>query len=117
MLELTLLAKLATVAGGILVCGFFGVVLLKILTGEISLADLLSTADGKRSYSPARLQLLIFTVVVAANYLHSVIVSPHRDSLPDLPTSVLVALGGSHAVYAGAKAFSAFIKPLLKNLG
>lgn len=118
MLEITFLAKLATIAGSILVCGFFGVVLLKITTGEISLAYLLSVKDasGCWSYSPARLQLLIFTVGVAANYLRSVMVSPHGDSLPDLPMSVVAALGGSHVAYLGSKAFSAFIQPLLKNL-
>jgi hypothetical protein len=113
---MTFLAKLATVAGAILVCGFFGVVLLKIATGRISLASLLSTADGKRSYSPARLQLLIFTVAVAASYLYSALVDPSRDSLPDLPASVLVALGGSQAVYLGGKAFTTFSKPPLKKL-
>jgi hypothetical protein len=118
MLEMTFLAKLATVAGGILVGGFFGVVLLKIATGEISLAYLLSAEDaaGRWAYSPARLQLLIFTVGVAANYLHSVLVNPHGNSLPDLPMSVVAVLGGSHAVYLGSKAFSAFLQPLLKNL-
>jgi len=116
MLETTLLAKLITFAGALLTCGFFGVVALKIVTGEISLAHLLDAKDGTpNSYSPARLQLLIFTLVVAANYLHGVINNPQQDSLPDLPMSVVAALGGSHAVYLGSKAFSTFVKPLLKK--
>ena len=118
MLETTFLIKLATLAGAILAGGFFGVVLLKIATGEISLAYLLYTKDaaGRWTYSPNRLQLLIFTVGVAATYLHSVMVNPKVDSLPDIPMSAIVALGVSHVSYLGGKAFSAFLGPLLKNL-
>lgn len=118
MLEITTLAKLTTVAVAILVGGFFGVVLLKIATGEISLAYLLYTKDaaGRWTYSPGRLQLLIFTIGVAANYLHSVMVNPRIDTLPDLPMSVVAALGASQVSYLGSKAFSTFIGPLLRNL-
>jgi len=114
----TLLIKLVTLVGVVLAGGFFGVVLLKIATGEISLAYLLYTKDaaGRWTYSPNRLQLLIFTVGVAANYLYSVMTNPKVDSLPDLPMSVIAALGVSHVSYLGGKAFSAFIGPLLKNL-
>lgn len=117
MLATTYLVKLTTLATVLLVGGFVGVVLWKLATGEISLAYLLYTkgGDGRLSYSPARLQLLIFTVVVAANYLHGVMVNPHVDTLPDVPTGVLAALGGSHAVYLGGKAISTFIQPLIKK--
>jgi glycerol uptake facilitator-like aquaporin len=117
MLATTYLVQLTTFATVLLVGGFFAVVLWKIATGEISLAYLLYTkgSDGRLSYSPARLQLLIFTVGVAANYLRGVMANPHVDSLPDLSPSVLVALGGSHAVYLGGKTFSALIQPLLKK--
>jgi hypothetical protein len=118
MLEISFLAKPAVLAGVLLGGGFFAVVLLKIVTGEISLAYLLFTRDaaGNWSYSPGRMQLLIFTVVVAGAYLHSVIVSPVRGSLPDIPANVLAVLGGSHATYLGSKAFTTFVQPLLKNL-
>jgi hypothetical protein len=112
------LAKLAFLAGGTLLLGFAAVVLLQIVTGRIPLSGLLFSKDagGAQTFSPARLQLLIFTVVVAANYLHAVLADPRQSSLPTLPTSVIAALGGSHAVYLGGKAFTAFIQPLLKNL-
>ncbi len=118
MLETTYLVKLATIAGAILAGGFFGVVLLKVVTGEISFTHLLYTKDaaGRWTYSPNRLQLLILTVGVAANYLHSVMVNPRVNSLPDLPMSVIAALGASHVSYLGGKAFSAIIGPFLKNL-
>ena len=117
MLQTTHLVQLTTLAIGLLVGGFFGVVLWKIATGEISLAYLLSARgdDGRWSYSPGRLQLLIFTVGVAVEYLRGVMANPHVDSLPDLSPSVLAALGGSQAVYLGSKAFSTFLQPLLKK--
>jgi hypothetical protein len=114
---MNLLTRLAVIEGGVLLAGFFGIVLYKIVVGDISLAGLLDAKlpDGRRSFSPGRLQLLIFTVVVAGYYLHAVVANPHRDSLPDLPPSVVAALGGSQAVYLGGKALSAFLQPLLKK--
>lgn len=112
-----LLYRLAVIEGTVLLAAFFGLVLYKIVTGEIPLAGLLDTKepDGQAAFSPARLQMLIFTVVIAGYYLHLVIANPHRDSLPDLPQSVVGVFGGSHAVYLGGKAFSSFIQPLLKK--
>jgi hypothetical protein len=118
MLETTLLANLATIVAALLVGGLFGVVVWKITTGEISLAYLLSVknAAGRWEYSPARLQLLLFTLAVAASYLQGVIANPKGASLPDMPPSVLAVLAGSQAVYLGGKAFSTFVQPLLKKL-
>jgi|HubBroStandDraft_3_1064219.scaffolds.fasta_scaffold03153_5 glycerol uptake facilitator-like aquaporin len=115
---MNLLHKLVVIEGFVLLAGFFGIVVYKIAIGEIPLAGLLDAKnpDGRPSFSPARLQLLIFTVGVAAYYLHAVVANPHRDSLPDLPQSVVAALGGSHAAYLGGKAVSVFIQPLLKRL-
>ena len=117
MLETTYLVRLTTFATVLLAGGFFGVVLWKMATGEISLAYLLYTKgkDGRLSYSPARLQLLLFTLAVAANYLHGVMVNPHVNTLPEIPSSVLVALGGSHAAYLGGKAYTSWIQPLLRK--
>lgn len=112
-----LCTRLVVVEACVLVGGFYAVVLYKLVTGEISLAGLLDSKEpgGRSVFSPARLQLLIFTVVVAAKYLHDVVVDPRRDALPSLPMSVIVALGGSQVVYLGGKAMSAYIQPLLKK--
>jgi hypothetical protein len=112
-----LIFRLAVIECGALLLGLFGLVLWKIAVGEISLAGLLATKEpgGGSTFSPARLQLLIFTVVVAGNYLHAMLANPQGPSLPTLPYSVIAALGGSHAVYLGSKVMSAFIQPLLKN--
>jgi len=133
-----LLTRLAFLEGCALVIGFFAIVAFKIANGTISLADLLyakeagrtkvrqSEAGGgragaegpvqgdKRVFSPGRLQLLIFTVAVAAHYLHAVVVNPNQ--LPDVPQGVINALGGSQAVYLAGKALAAYIQPLHKNL-
>lgn len=115
---MTLLTKLTFLAGSTLILGIAAVVLWQIVMGRIRLAGLLDTKDagGRRSFSPARLQLLIFTVVVAGRYLHAVLVNPSQESLPDLPLGVIAALGGSQAAYLSGKAFTTFIQPLLKNL-
>lgn len=112
------LIRLTLLAGSVLISGFAVVILLQIVTGRISLEGLLDSKDesGRATFSPARLQLLIFTVIVAAQYLHAVFVNPRQDSLPTLPPEVIVALGGSQIVYLGGKAFTAFIEPLLRNL-
>ena len=104
-----LLTKLATIEAGILVGGFFAVVVYKLVIGEIPLAGLLRSQEpgGRTAFSPARLQLLIFTAAVAAWYLGKVIANPRQVSLPHLPLSVVAVLGASHAVYLGGKAVSA----------
>jgi len=109
-----LLTKLATIEAAILVGGCFAVVANKLVIGEISLAGLLYSKEpgGRAAFSPARLQLLIFTAAVAAIYLGEVIANPRQDSLPHLPLGIVVALGGSQAVYLGGKMVSAYLQPL-----
>ncbi len=111
------LARMTLYAGGAWILGLVAVVVLQIVTGRISIAGLLESkdADGRTSFSPARLQLLIFTVAVAARYLYMVLKNPGQASLPSLPMGVVAALGGSQMVYLGGKIFSRFIQPLLKN--
>lgn len=112
-----LLARLAFYGGSLLMAGFAAILVLQIVMGRISLDGLLYTkdGDGQRTFSPARLQLLILTVVVTAQYLHAVLGNPRLGSLPSLPQSVVATLGGSQAAYLGGKAFTAYIQPLLKN--
>jgi hypothetical protein len=111
-----LLTKLATIEVVILVGGCLGIVVYKLVAAEISLAGLLYSKEpgGRATFSPARLQLLIFTGAVAARYLGEVIANPRQDSLPHLALGVVVALGVSQAVYLGGKAVSAYIQPLFR---
>ena len=112
------LTRAGILACSLLLAAFAAVVVLQIVSGRISLAGLLQTKerDGGRTFSPARLQALLVTVVVAARYLYLVLAHPGLESLPSLPASVVAVLGGSHAAYLGGKAYTAYIEPLLKNL-
>jgi hypothetical protein len=76
---------------------------LRILTGGVRTKELIAgtTSNGSRFLSGARVQLLIMTLLAAAQYLSQVWQSPQK--LPDIPQSWLLLLGGSHAVYLGTK--------------
>jgi hypothetical protein len=112
------LSDLARYLSAGVLLGFAGVTLWQVASGRIPLAGLLRTKSpsgaGAETLSPARFQLLLFTLVVAADYLHAVLTNPSRTSLPALPSGVVAALGGSQAVYLGGKAFAAWIRPYLK---
>jgi hypothetical protein len=84
--------------------GISVIVLWKLLTGGISLNLLLygDTSDGQTSFSPGRLQLLMITLLVALRFVLEVMRDP--STFPHIPNTWLVALGGSHVVYLGAKA-------------
>jgi hypothetical protein len=111
------LADFAAIAAGLLLAGFFGVVVFQMVSGRISLAGLLDTkGSGRRTFSPGRLQMLIATVVIAGRYLYSVAVNPQQAALPTLHPAELAVLGGSQAVYLGGKAIDAYLQPILKGL-
>jgi hypothetical protein len=110
--KMTNAVQLAVWGGMLLLIGFFGIIFWKIFTGSISLDYLLygdvreRTAKDSQSYStqfsPGRAQALMFTVVAAGYYLLQVIQDPTK--FPQIPDTLLYALGGSHAVYLGGKA-------------
>jgi hypothetical protein len=103
------LAKLGTVAGVALFAGFFCVVLWKIATGCISMSYLLdgdvrdpgSASGFSTSPSAGRTQSLLVTLFVAGYYLLQVIHNPKQ--MPAVSPWMVVALGGSHALYLGEK--------------
>lgn len=105
-------ARLAYWEGLIIVGGLFGLIFWKMFTGEISLNQLLQgdrrdpahPSEFTTFVSPGRTQLLMFTIFVAGYYLLQVIHNP--TTFPQIPTSLLVGLGGSHAIYLGGKAQS-----------
>ncbi len=85
-----------------------GVVAMQLLTGAMNTRHLFHgrRADGTTYFSPERVQLLAITTWVALNYLLTVMNNPAK--LPDVDTSTLQLLGGSHLLYLGGKAFSRF---------
>jgi sulfite exporter TauE/SafE len=94
---------------GIILLLSFGVVTVWKLLASGSFAGLLRSSDG--TLSPGRIQLLVLTVMTALQYVLATIADPSH--LPELPSNLEMALGGSQALYLGAKAWSMF--PLKRN--
>ena len=86
----------------VLILGFFAVTFWKLLTRGIGLKGLLQ--DGKGNFSPARAQMLMVTLVMAIQYLAQVMQKP--TAFPEIPSFWLAALGTSHGVYLGGKAYT-----------
>jgi hypothetical protein len=100
------LATLARWEGLGFVAALAAIIVLKILTGSISLNGLLTgdRKDGTQYFSAGRSQLLLITIFAAANYIRQVIVAPSMTSLPDIPVGTLEMLGASQLFYLAGKA-------------
>jgi len=91
----------------------------RLLTGEINTRGVLRTKSptGDDEISPARVQLLLFTLATAGTYLSEVLASPGSGRLPEVPESMLAVLGGSNVFYLGTKAYAFFVQKHLQTLG
>ncbi len=108
--------------GLILLSGFFGLVVWKLLTGGISLDQLLEgdigRANGAGGSDPGtyvsigRAQSLAITAFAAVYYLLQVLQNPTQ--FPQLPASLINVLMGSQAVYLAGKA-KAMLGPRIKS--
>ena len=80
-----------------------GIVAIRVLTGGLRTRGLIAgtTSGGSRFISAGRVQLLIVSLVTAAQYLSQVWASPQR--LPEVPQNWLLFFGGSHMLYLGSK--------------
>ena len=110
-----LLRQAVTMEVWVFTLGLAAIVGMQILTGEINTANLLygrrKGASGLELYfSPERVQLLIFTLGVAWNYVLSLAQDPSACRLPEVPQQTLAILGGSHAIYLGGKAYSMLLR-------
>lgn len=87
------------------ISGLAGTVAILMLFGRIRIAGVLR---DKRTgvFSPARLQSTVVTLATAGTYLGLSIT--HDGGLPDPPGELIGALGGSHALYLGAKVLAAW---------
>ena len=92
--------------GWLLFGALFAVVGYQLLTGRIRTKNLLlgRNRHGDLHFSPGRVQLLVFTMGAALQYLSQVLYDPTK--LPEIPPSWLALVGGSHAVYLGGKAYA-----------
>ena len=111
-----LAVKLAGGAAFVLIGGYAGVTAWKLLTGGISMRGLLRVSHlaGPPKYSAMRLQMLIATVLVGAEYLSAVWHNPHSGALPVVPAAWVAILAGSNCLYLGAKALNLY-RPLLRK--
>ena len=84
------------------------IILWQMLTGRISLAGLLYERDpaGKLVYSPARLQLLVTSLIGVVQYLMDFTGDP--ATLPGVNPLVLTGVGGSQIVFLVSKAWAAY---------
>ena len=107
---MALLAKLASYGTATLMFAFAAVVAWRILDGSIVLNGLLDTAGSgnERAYSPARLQLLVSTLIVAAQYLITVWRNPSREALPPAPGAMVALAAVSQTFYIVSKARGAY---------
>ena len=93
----------------ILLAGLAAAVVYQLLTGHIRTRGMLHDKSAGRDegrpgqFSPARLQLLVFTLGGALYYLLLVLGGDTPGKFPPLPTELLLALGGSHGLYLGGK--------------
>lgn len=88
------------------------IISVRLLTGSINTSGLLHSKSptGQESISPARVQLLLFTLATAGTYLSQALNARGSLRMPDVPQNTIVALGGSHALYLGTKAYAFFSK-------
>lgn len=90
----------------VILVAFAGVTLSKVFQSA-SMSGLLRSHDG--TFSAGRAQMMVLTVGTALQYLLAVLHNPSQ--LPAIPEGMLLALGGSQAIYLGSKAWSLFGPP------
>ncbi len=80
----------------------------QMLTGKINTTGLLHDKKDKQTagFSPARVQLLMFTLFGAGYYLLLTVNNGYPTEFPEVPQELLALVGGSNLVYLGAKARS-----------
>jgi hypothetical protein len=101
--------KLVLAAGyaAVLLVFFYGLmVLILMATGSINLSELLEDDTGGASMS--RLQLLVFTFVIALSFFALVAT---KGQFPDVPANVLALLGISATTYGVSKGISVSAPP------
>lgn len=93
-----------------LVIGLAAIVFYRLLTGEIITKGLLDDKGSRSGFSPARLQLLVSSVVIAAYYIGTALTNTNTGKFPTIPNEMLLILGGSHAFYLGSKTIASVLQ-------
>ena len=79
----------------------------RLLTGKIVVRGLFLRKAGPASVSPERIQLLLATLFVSANYMASV-ARDTGNNMPDIDPKTLYVMGGSSGIYVVGKALTTF---------
>lgn len=81
----------------------------QLLSGGINTSGLLlgTKGDGSSYLSPERVQLLLFTIAVAFQYVSAVLKNP--TVFPTIQQDWLALFGASHVVYLGGKLGALFV--------
>lgn len=84
-------------------------VCVQLLTGQINTRGLFlgRKGDGTQYFSAERVQLLLFTLGAAFQFLSEVLRDPVK--FPAVSGSWLLLLGGSHLVFLGGKLRASFL--------
>ena len=83
------------------------ILIYRMLTRRINLRGLFLRKDGSKSVSPERVQLLLATMVISANYL-SLVAHASGNRMPDVSPQWLYLMGGSSGIYVVGKALTLF---------
>jgi hypothetical protein len=106
------LALIMRIAIGGWLIGLAAVVFYRLLTGGINSKGLLDDKGTSSGFSPARLQLLISTIVVAFYYIGQALSNKNTGQFPTIPNEMLLILAGSHAFYLGSKTIALLFETL-----
>jgi len=87
----------------------FALVSVQLLAGQINTSGLFlgRKGDGTQYFSPERVQLFLFTLGVAFQFLSNVLRAPTK--FPVVSDSSILILGGSHLLYLGGKFGASFL--------
>lgn len=88
----------------VFVFALIAIITARLLDGRINTVGLLYERSpvSELVLSPMRIQLLLVTLALAAQYLSEVIAGD-RQTMPAIPQSWIAVLGGSHSLYLGGK--------------
>lgn len=106
----------------ILLLVLIAIIAYRLMVRQINTDGLLLDKTGSQTVSPARVQMLVVTVMIAIYYMFLVMKTEDTGRLPNLPNELMIALGGSHLIYLGGKLYDTlaarfgFVSPRLMNL-
>lgn len=108
-----LLSDFTVKSAALLFVAMAAIVVFAFLTGKIRTRGLMLDTEGN-GHSPIRLQMLVFTLFGAMQYLAMVVKDPAH--LPEPSAELLTMVGGSHAIFMGSKVVPLFVSILSERM-